>query len=194
MAIDGVEPSEWIDCIEEDEKFTRTQTNFYDGCKVMPGFEGNEVLRNVSSTRCFETQKCENGTVRDSASESFVGFNDDCACDIGTADENIESLQHFQEDQRNSDLSFHIEDDQIPHVLVTKRHRRMKRLAGQGSGEVYASSSVDTRVLRTKLGSTMEVRDRNVLIRKEGTFSDAVRILIDEASAFDEDTFEESIG
>ena len=40
----------------------------------------------------------------------------------------------------------------------------------------------------------MEVRDRNVLIRKEGTFSDAVRILIDEASAFDEDTFEESIG
>ena len=70
----------------------------------------------------------------------------------------------------------------------------MKRLAGQGSGEVYASSSVDTRVLRTKLGSTMEVRDRNVLIRKEGTFSDAVRILIDEASAFDEDTFEESIG
>ena len=156
--------TEWVDCVAEDESYLRNQTNFYDTCEVITGFEGNEELLNASKSNCFENQKCENGQILES-SENFVGSCIQSKC-----------------------IPFENDPSSNSEKIISRYKRQTEQKTG--TGEVYATSSVNTRVLRSALGDTRIVKDSSQLFRTAGSYSDANRIVTDVSKAFDEEAFE----
>ena len=139
----------------------RNQTDFYGACEVIKGFEGNKRLQEISGNNCFDDLKCDEGESLES-DENFVGYNEDCKCSA-----NEKSLA-------NPDRS-------------SLRHRRQ---SGIGSGEIYATASLNTRLLRTPLGGSRIAKDSNQLFRKAGLYIKVNQIALEVASAYDEEAFE----
>lgn len=83
---------EWLDCIPEDERYLRNETDYYtDRCSIETfDFGGNSDLENASDTECNEN-RCSLAF----DNEPHVGFDADNACDPDTCDANNEKEPEY---------------------------------------------------------------------------------------------------
>lgn len=137
--------SEWLDCVKEDEKYLRTETDYYDKCTETEN--SGEILPNVSDNECSSKRKCVNGQNSNDA-QPHIGHDpfDSCTC---TAKKN---------------------DLYSGYAAPTRYERQAQppQVGNVGTGEAYATTSQNTRVLRAKGGASKKVVDTLQKNRKTG--------------------------
>ena len=76
--------SRWSDCVRDDERWLRTneKSNLYQGCTRVD--DSNvidfEELDSISTNRCFENRRCDNGQVPGD-DEVYVGYDAEIKCE-----------------------------------------------------------------------------------------------------------------
>jgi hypothetical protein len=73
---------QWLDCIPESEKYLRTQTSFYDECKVEQE-SSDTILNTASDNTCIGPFRCQNGQTSEEGLP-HVGYDPFGTCNCST--------------------------------------------------------------------------------------------------------------